>query len=157
MAAVAYNGRTIDLWLFQKQEKPSGPLPQSLFIPVPGYICTGIEKLIQRWLIEFNTELGSFEFLPTRGCTFLREFKRGRLRSEIDILAEFGFSADQIFNTIVGSTSDTAPSDEQLAAAELTEISILADQLQLSIAITSVAGTSRQVILPIQFSVISTG
>lgn len=157
MATTDYIGRTVDLWIFQKQEQPSVPLTQSLFIPIPGYICTGIEKLVQRWLIEFCTELGSMPFQPTRGTPFFTKFKRGVLRSEIDILAEFGFASDRIFNTMLSSISPTAPDDERLESAILTETAILADQLQLTIAIRSAAGTSRQVILPIPFSVITTG
>ena len=157
MATKDYVGRTIDLWIFQKQETPSVPLAQSLFIPVPGYICTGIEKLVQRWLLEFCTELGSFKFLPERGTNFFTAFKRGLLQSEVNILAEFGFAADRIFNTMLLSIPESAPDDERLDSAVLIETAILADQLQLTIAINSVAGTSRQVILPIPFSVISTG
>lgn len=156
MAAQDYVGRTIDLWLFQQQE-PGAALPQSLFIPVPGYICTGIEKLTQRWLIEFLTESASVKFLPDRGNAFLTEFKRGNLQSELDIFAEFGFAADQIYNTIVFNTPAAAPTDEQLSSATLLEAVISADQIQLNIRIRSVAGTSRQVILPIPFSVITTG
>lgn len=96
-------------------------------------------------------------FQPTRGTPFFTKFKRGVLRSEIDILAEFGFASDRIFNTMLSSISPTAPDDERLESAILTETAILADQLQLTIAIRSAAGTSRQVILPIPFSVITTG
>jgi hypothetical protein len=32
-----------------------------------GKLCVGIQKLAQRWLLEFLTEIGSMPGLPTRG------------------------------------------------------------------------------------------
>lgn len=156
MATADYVGKTIDLWAFQQLKGGSDLLEQSMLLPVPGYICTGIEKLIQRWIIEFFTKQGSMPFQPERGSTFMTAFSRGELQIEADLIAEFGFAADQIFNNIVAATSENAPAEEVLQTAVLNEISILADQLQLIVTITSAAGTSRQIILPIPFSVITT-
>lgn len=156
MATADYVGKTIDLWAFQQLKGGSGLLEQSMLLPVPGYICTGIEKLIQRWVIEFFTKQGSMPFQPNRGSTFMTAFSQGELQIEADLIAEFGFAADQIFNNIVAATSENAPPEEILQTAVLNEISILADQLRLTVTITSAAGTARQVILPIPFSVINT-
>jgi len=156
MATADYVGKTIDLWAFQQLKGGSDLLEQSMLLPVPGYICTGIEKLIQRWIVEFFTKQGSMPFQPTRGSTFMTAFSRGELQIEADLIAEFGFAAEQIFNTIVSATPENAPPEEVLQTAVLNEMSILADQIQLIVTITSAAGTSRQVILPIPFSVITT-
>lgn len=152
----AYADRKIDLWAFQESPPGSDILPQSLLIPVPGYICTGIEKLVQRWLIEFNTITGSVLFQPLRGSTFISAMRQGRIQTEADIIAEFGFAAMTIYNTIKRGTADSAPADEQLVRADLEAFSVLDDQIQLRIKITSRAQDTRTVIVPVPFSIIST-
>jgi hypothetical protein len=41
-----------------------------------GKITTGVQKLAQRWLLEFLTETGSIPALPDRGCLFMRQARR---------------------------------------------------------------------------------
>lgn len=129
-------------------------LTQSLFDEhSSGEICTGIQKLSQRVAIEFLTEKGSMPYLPDRGTEFMTKLRQGRLRTELDVTLEFNFAIIDIAQNLITEeatyTDIPMPDDERFASAELTSIAILADFLQLTMLVTSVAGDSREVIMPI--------
>lgn len=121
----------------------------SLFNGANGEACTGIVKLTQRWLLEFLTETGSQVNRPTRGCDFLTNFWAGSLATESAVDTEFRFSETTIINNLAADTTSTTPLDEILASATLDSITIQPGNLQLGITITSQAGNSRRVYVPV--------
>lgn len=114
-----------------------------------GQICTGVQKLAQRWILEFLTETGSMQFLLQRGCDFMTSVRRGRMRTEADVAAEFNFALIDIQRNLLAEETDEMPDDERYNGAELTALAILPGFLQLTVKIMSRAGDSRAVILPI--------
>jgi len=115
-----------------------------------GQICTGIQKLAQRWALEFLTEVGSMTGLPTRGSDFMLLVRRGELQNQSDVLA--AFESTNLFITRNLRNEETAdmPDDERFADAELTSVTILPGYMNLHVMITSRAGDARAVILPIE-------
>jgi len=144
-----YQGRRYDLLGFRPDGR--GPLLQSLFDEQStGEIITGIGKLSQRFLLELMTDVGSMKFLPTRGTTFLQSIRQGKLQTEEDVLAEFNFAVADIRRNLADEDPTDTPDDERFSDAQVEAITIAAGQLQMTIALTSRAGESRQIILPIK-------
>ncbi len=145
-----YLGRTFDVMAFQGvTTRREAKLSQELFdTEAAGRICTGIQKLVQRFLLELLTRRGSMTFLPDRGCDFLTQAARG-FRTEMDVSVEFALAIVDISRNLQAEETDEWPDDERFADAELTGILLSSSQLSLSIRLTSRAGTSRTFIAPV--------
>lgn len=155
MSLLDYQGRKFDL-LALRGAKPAGKalLSQTLFGPdSAGELCVGIQKLAQRWVLEFLTEVGSMTFRKTRGCEFMRAVRTGRIRTENDVQTEFEFANLDIRRNLVNEEYAGMPDDERFDRAELPAFAILPGYLQLTVAIYSVAGDSRKIILPVETTV----
>lgn len=115
-----------------------------------GKICVGIQKLAQRWALEFLTELGSMPGLPTRGSDFMLRVRRGELRTQLDVIQSFNDAALRIRSTLQNEEYPDMPDDERLDDAELMSVAISPGYLNLRVMINSLAGTGRALILPIE-------
>lgn len=150
--ALDYLNRKFDVLAFRGAE-PRGEvqLNQSLFgADVGGEVCTGAQKLAQRWALEFLTVRGSMGFhLADRGSDFLRWARQGRLRTEYDVQAYFNFAAQQVRISLLNEETESMNPEERLRRATLLRIVLFGDSLELYVNITSLAGDTRQVILPI--------
>ena len=158
MSTIAdYVDRQVDVLAFASQPS-TVVLSQSLFgLNSNGLLVTGIDKLAQRWCLEFLTVLGSMPFLADRGTTFVAAARAGRLRNEGAVFIEFRFAVEQIRQNLTAEDTADTPDDERFARATLDQILLTDDgQLGLSVTILSVAGTSRSVILPIAVSTLAT-
>jgi hypothetical protein len=132
--------------------KPHGSnrLGLALFEPDSnGQICVGVQKLAQRWLLEFMTENGSMPGAPTRGCAFMRAVRQGRLRTQVEVLSLFSASNVTIRQNLQAEEYAGMPDDERFIGADLTSVAILPGYMQLNVKINSLAGTARTVIFPI--------
>lgn len=114
-----------------------------------GQICTGIQKLSQRWLLEFLTERGSMVGKPTRGCDFMTRVRTGRLRNQTDVVYAFSYAETIVRRNLRDEETDDMPDDEKIAGAAAINIAFLPGYAMLAVEITSVAGTAREIILPI--------
>lgn len=114
-----------------------------------GQICTGVQKLAQRWLLEFMTEVGSMPGLPTRGTDFMAATRNGSLRTAASITTEFNFAAYTASVNLQNEENDTWPDDERISSAELDNLEFAPGSAKLYVSIYSRAGNSRQVILPV--------
>ncbi len=150
--AVDYLNRRFDVLAFRGAE-PRGDiqLSQSLFnSSVGGEVCTGTQKLAQRWMLEFLTSRGSMPFhLSGRGSDFLIWVRQGRLRTEFDVRAYFNFAAQQVKTNLVNEETASMPDDERLQQATLLQIQLSGAGLSLHVSLVSLSGDARQVILPI--------
>lgn len=127
-----------------------------------GKITTGTQKLSQRWLLEFMTEVGSMPGLPRRGSSFMRAARTGRFRTPLNVRTEFAVADLNIKNNLRAEETAAMPPDERFGAAEIINVAILpgfdvsqksgttAVFLLLGVKITSLAGDSREIVLPIE-------
>jgi hypothetical protein len=115
-----------------------------------GRICTGIQKLAQRWTLEFLTETGSLPYLPDRGCDFMTVVRQGRLRTQANVIAAFNSASLLVDRNLRNEETETMPDDERFDAAELLAAAVVAGYLYLRVMIMSRAGDGRAVILPIE-------
>lgn len=151
MSISAYANRKYD-YLGLQNVKPQGEalLGLELFTPTnSGQICTGVQKLAQRWALEFLTEEGSMPGLPERGNEFMRLVRQGRIRSAPEVRGFFATSALRIDRNLRNEEYENMPADERFASAELLGVSFLPGYLSLTVEVVSRAGSARQVILPI--------
>lgn len=158
MSTVAdYVGRYIDVMAYQGVDTGrDAQLTGALAADNSGTICTGTQKLAQRFLLRLLTRRGSMPYQPTEGCDFMTRLLRGDLRTSLDVYAEFSSSLIDIRRSMRNeetaeriSRGIIAPSDEILASAEITQLTIIPGHVTMTINITSRAGNSRKVILPI--------
>lgn len=146
-----YVGRTVDLLAFQGQRvSGEAKLTHALVRPGEGgELCTGIQKLVQRWLIEFLTIRGTLRYLARRGCDFVGQLRRGELRTHIDGQQAFYLSAQQIKINLRAEETATTPDDEAFGAVVLEALTIVGDTVTIRLQITSLAGQTAKAILPI--------
>jgi hypothetical protein len=147
-----YADRSYDFLAFQNvKEEKEALLDLVLFSEKSsGQIATGIQKLTQRWLLEFLTEAGSMPGLPARGTNFMTMVRQGLLRTYAAIWGEFIFSAYTAGLNLRKEETDAWPDDERFVSAKLLNLAVLPGYASLNIAITSRAGTSRKVVMPIE-------
>ncbi|WP_353208386.1 hypothetical protein [Sphingorhabdus sp.] len=114
-----------------------------------GQICVGVQKLAQRWLLEFLTETGSLLAAPDRGCDFMVAVRQGRLRNVLNVRTTFSAADLDIRRNLTNEEYEGMPADERFGSVELTNETILAGFMRLDVKINSAAGTSRAIIVPI--------
>ena len=161
MSTADYINRDFDVLAF-RDVQPTGEarLTQSLFnsnsartifdAEIGGEVCTGIQKLAQRWVLEFLTQRGSMGFhLATRGSDFTRWMRQGRLRTEFDVQAYFNFAAQQVRVNLINEETEDMHDEDRFSRVNLDRVVLFEGTLELYITLTSQAGESRQVILPI--------
>lgn len=115
-----------------------------------GKICTGAQKLAQRWVLEFLTERGSMPYLPQRGCDFMRQLRRGRLRSQADIISEFVSADLAISQNLRGEEYEGMPDEERFERAILANVILQPGYADLRVIIVSRARETRTITLPIE-------
>lgn len=148
---VDYIGRTYDL-LALRGATPIGEvlLTQALFdTQDAGQICTGAQKVAQRWTLRFLTIKGSKKFAKNDGCAFMTHVRRGALRTEADIFAQFSFSAMDVRQQMLAAENATMVDEDRFASATLDSIVLSQTGISLHIVIRTLADTARAVILPI--------
>lgn len=155
MGVAQYTGRQYDVLAFRGATL-SGPaqLTMSMFdSSTYGEICTGIQSLAQRWLLTFLTEVGTMKFKPNAGTNFMRDLRRGRFRTESDILDSFSFADLLVSEQLRAEETDQWPDDERFSSAKLTAIALLGDSIALDITINSRADVARTVVMPLPITV----
>jgi hypothetical protein len=151
-----YVGRTVDMLAFDDaKETGEAELTQTLVKKnQSGAVIAGIEKLVQRFLIELLTEQGSLNYLPNRGTVFITQARAGILQTSQDLFAAFSAAQVQVSINLTNEDSiNNDPTDEQYQSATLLAVSLVDGNASLTIQVTSVAGTSRKVIYPLRIAV----
>lgn len=147
-----YLGRKVEVLAFPGA-RPTGSqlLTQSLLRPLEGgQVCVGVQKLAQRWLIEFLTIRGTMKYKPLRGSDFMAELRSQALRSENDVYAAFLAARGQVATNLRAEDLPEDPADERYADARLLSVTLRSDRtVVLTVDIMSAAGTARKVILPL--------
>ena len=155
MSISDYVGRTVDV-LAYTGGTAAGERRLSMALATAGdsgQICTGIQKLAQRFLIELLTEQGTMIYLPLRGCGFMREARLGMWRSPLDVMSAFSAALLDIKENLQLEEASTDPDDERFFDAELVAVTLDGSEASVTIRITSLAGTSRKFIAPLKITV----
>lgn len=149
----AYAGRTVDYLAFD-DAKVSGDtlLSQTLVKSAqPGALITGIEKLVQRFLLELLTEIGSLHYTPNRGTYFITQLRAGIVQTSQDLFSAFSSAEVDVRNNLIREEDrNKDPADERYKSASLLSATLFGDTATLSIILVSAAGESRTVIYPLR-------
>ena len=143
------SGRTYDVVALTGQRPSGDALLSGEFLDSGGLGCTGIIKLAQWFVAELLTPEGSVAYAPDRGTGLFDRLATGSLRTEADVFAAFGFAVGQVQAIAAAVETTTMPADERFADAVLLGVEIHPGFLSLSVALTSRAGSSREIIMPI--------
>lgn len=151
MALIDYKDRVYDVMAFQDVKRfGDAPLTMALFdAKTGGTIGTGSQKLAQRWILEFLTEVGSMPGLPNRGTEFMTRVRQGRIRTYNDVSSNFIFSELSARLNLQQEEADDWPLEERISSAELVSVEFAPGYANLKVELISLAGDARQVILPI--------
>lgn len=143
-----YTNKSIDVVAFHGV-KPVGytQLRQNLFLNTPGEVCTGIQKLVQRWLCIFLTPAGSQTFSPERGTRFMVDIFTAGTESDVNTI--FQIANSDTIDQLKAEETVNMPEDEMIKSVSLDSMSLYLGTLSLYITIKSKAGTSTNIILPI--------
>jgi hypothetical protein len=148
-----YSGRTVDFLAFENM-KVSGDtqLTQTMVLPrQTGALITGIEKLVQRFLLELLTERGSLQYDSNRGTLFITKIRAGMVNTSQALFAVFNAAELELRNTLkMEEDKLNDPADERYKQATLLAASLLGDFATLSIQVNSMAEESRTVIYPLR-------
>lgn len=150
MSLQDYVNRTYDYLGLQGATDAPGQLGLTLVTENnSGQICTGIQKLAQRWLLEFFTETESMPGLPGRGSPFMTFVRTGQIRTNLDAGSLFSSAELDIRKQLQAEETTAMPADERLNYASLESLTILPGYIQLRVKINSLAGDSRSIIVPV--------
>ena len=146
-ATTNYYNRSIDLSVFQGvKESGMVTVEQSLFNN-GGEVCTGIQKLVQQWLVTFLTPEGTVKFHPEWGTSFLS--KSTGFRNEFAAEASFYLCNSVACDQLRLTEDENTPNDERIKEVSLQGITVNETGFSLKVRITSQAGESAPLILPI--------
>jgi hypothetical protein len=152
MSLKTFASRKYDYLAFQAVDaRTDGLKDMALYDPATsGRICTGAQKLAQRWALEFLTERGSMPYRPERGCDFMTEIRRGRLRTQADIRGEFTLASLAITQNLRAEEYAGMPDEERFDRAVLANVILQPGYADLRVIIVSVAKETRTITLPIE-------
>lgn len=142
-----YANRSVDIAIYHGiKERGMVTVDQNLF-DNGGEVCTGIQKLIQRWLLTFLTPLGTVHFHPERGTSFIAEAPY--FHNEAEARSTFFLCNSDAMDQIKSEETDDMAKDERMDHVEL--ISLIPEEtgFQLSVKVYSQYGTASPVTLPI--------
>lgn len=152
-----YVNRTVDYLAFDGANPDAEvQLTPSFLLPgQSGALTTGIQKLVQRFLLELLTEKGSLQYTPGRGTVFMTQLRLGYIRTTAQLIALFNTVELDIRNSLrLEENFEKDPADERFKQAELISASLSGDRAYLNIKVLSQAGTSRTVIYPLRITAI---
>lgn len=152
MSLKTFVNRKYDYLAFQAVENRTDGLKDMALVAdrTSGKICTGAQKLAQRWALEFLTERGSMRHLPERGCDFMDSVRRGILRSQVDIFSEFSGASLAITQNLRAEEYEGMPDEERFDRAILANVTLQPGSVDLRVIIVSRARESRVITLPIE-------
>ena len=151
MSQSQYIGRKYDVMAYQGV-KPTGKVllnPAFVDDTSPGgTICTGIQKLLQQFLILLLTETGTKPYDTEAGTPFMTQLRSGELRTELDVMTAFSMAVGSIATQLTSDSADI-PDDEYFADASVEELTLQPGAIAIKIAVISRAGDARVAILPL--------
>lgn len=150
MSITDYIGRTIDVLAYDGADPTKRvELQQTLAVTGEGgKIVTGIQKLVQRFLLLLFTDLGSMPYSPDSGTTFMVELRSGALQNQTDVFQAFSRAITSVKTQLRAMELDTDPDDEKFSSAEAGDVTISDYGVTAQVTLTSQA-SSVTFIVPI--------
>jgi hypothetical protein len=145
-----YSNRKTDLLIFQNADYTGRDAQITTDFSNPSKVISGIQKAAQRWIIMFLTKKGSVLGDSSFGTDFMTKLLARKLPDELAIQNEFALAARDINDYFRAKVTSTIPNDEYITQASLLEgWSLTRTSLKLRIGLTTRAGTSYKIVLPV--------
>lgn len=114
-----------------------------------GMLVTGTQKAAQFFTLAFLTERGTVLGDAAFGTDFVAQARAGVIRSDPDVPMFFNLAARDIIDYQSANLPLEVENDEIITSLTLVSFVLRAQQLQIQVRLTTAAGDSRDVILPI--------
>jgi hypothetical protein len=114
-----------------------------------GAYAVGVQKLAQQFLAELLTLAGSVRFDPNYGCSFLNDIRLRNANAIGDIQRALVTNIGRVSANMRGREIGDEPADNLLGEVQLTDSEQNMDQVVVSIRVSSEAGNSAVVQLPL--------
>ncbi len=114
-----------------------------------GALIAGIEKLAQKALMILLTKVGSRQYAPDEGTTFMLEAERGSWRTPADVEQAFYSARLDVSRQCRNSEAADDPLDERWGTFDLDGVTLAGDKITIRLRLTSAAGTLYTFMTPI--------
>lgn len=152
MSAAAFVGRRADLLAFHGAFPADRELlTQQTLVPdsTGGLLCTGVQKLAQRFLLILLTKKGSMRYRPADGTTLMLEAAKGHWRTPAAVELAFNASRLDFMRQLRRMELPDDPADEIVDTVSLQGLTLLPDSVGLRIQLTTRAGSAYTFLTPI--------
>lgn len=143
-----YVGRRVDVLVFQDSGHGALRLQDLFGFDEMGRVCAGVQKVAQRWLIQLLTPIGSKAYSED-GTNLIPDIRSGRIRTDSDAMLSFQLANLRAIRRVQASEEDGDPDDERLSSTELKGLAIAEDRIELRVQLTTRAGGSRELLVPL--------
>ena len=142
-----YTGRNSDLSIFPGLESPSTPV--FMGISRAPKVIAGPSKCAQGFIVALLSKEGEFEDRPNDGTRFLEKIRKAQYPSDIEqaFLIESSKAIEQW-----NDNSAHRPLDEQIERVELSSLSFIFGNTDMSVDLTTKGGDSVTFLLPSNWS-----
>ena len=146
--SIDYTGRLVDIELLKAIRVPEGSQSVHLLL-TPQAMLTGIEKMIQRYVLLFLTPSGSVQFDSSFGTPFTQAVVNGTLINYGQLFATFAYANTLVIRTMLENI-EGLPDDEIIDNVTLIDsnINFANSTLMLTLLFTTAAGTSAEFVIP---------
>jgi hypothetical protein len=148
-----YDADEVDATFLRSASDNWSRVEQDLFGDDGGIPVSGVRKLAQQVVLRLFTPLGGMAYEPQEGCQLMTDVIAGRVRTSDQARQSFAQSRDAVLSQFDADLRQypAMPTDEQLAALDLLDVSVQRDALYLSVRVVSVANQAFPLTLPINF------
>lgn len=141
---------TYDIAIYQPPGSGIGDHTQTIFSENGGRAVSGVEKLVQRFVLELLTDKESMSLFPSTGTYLLKTLRETIIYSESQIFTAFASAMVDVENSLKAEETSDTPSDEQFGNALLTYIELQLERIVLTISLLAKDGQSRLISIPIK-------
>lgn len=144
-----YSGRKVDLSIFPDNTVPNVPVEASF--SMGSRAVAGPLAIAQSFSLALLTPLGHYASDPNYGSTLLSDLTEKKVEYPSDVLHAFALATIGVLSYFDANLPD-APADEKIATVVLDSYNVQGTEIDLSIALTTQAGSTVTFLLPVQWS-----
>jgi hypothetical protein len=149
----AYAGRTVDVVAWHGAAAAGDLLLEPALAPDgrPAAVCTGLQKLAQRFFAELLTETDSVRYRAGRGCRLMTLIRQGRIRTSAQLRSAFTLAETTVGANLRGEETAAEPADERYGRATAVTAVAAPGRLLLRVRLESRAGAAAEWVLPVPY------
>ena len=137
----------VDLAVTTLPDQPvSGAIAFSMLLGNKSRYVAGAQRLVQRYLLTLFTKRGSVPDDPEFGTSLFNDLPIGGAFTQAQIVHGFSFANAE---AVAQMTDTSAPKEDQLVDAQLSEIDIVGTSVSLVIKLVTAAGDAIVFITPV--------